>query len=354
MNKRALYWLCQTGGWTLFVVYELSRYPVMPGSLGRLVINGLVNVLLGIGITHLYRMVNLRQQWVNLPIRKLVPRALVGTVFITFIMAAINLPMDAWMFPEIFASQLSPVFFLYSFMGWGKYILIWTSLYHLFHYSERSARIELEKTQMERLLAEMELQRLRSQLNPHFLFNALNSLRALVLEDPKKAQAGLTKLAGLLRQALRNDRQGTVPLNRELQTVRDYLELESLRLEDRLALEWDLAPGTDHAPVPAMLLLTLVENAIKHGIATLPHGGTVRLRSRPTDDGQRLVVELFNTGTYQPPTSHDGFGLLNSQRRLALTFGPTAGASLNIQQHEPNTVLTTLTLPLPPAPAYEA
>jgi two-component sensor histidine kinase len=356
MHKRQLYWVCQFGGWALFIGYEATRFaPVLqeyiqrsggelsPGrEYGQLLLNGTLNILLGIGITHLYRYMALRYNWLNMPIRRLAPRALIGAAVVTAFMSGINLPLDYFMFPEVYQGQVDEAFALYSFLGWGKYMILWVSFYHLFHFAERSSTAELRRTQAERQLAEMELQRLRSQLNPHFLFNALNSLRSLVAENPRKAQEGITRLSNLLRQALKNDLQGVVPLEKELQTVRDYLVLEGLRLENRLTLRWNVEAGLEHVLTPSMLVLTLVENAIKHGIAPRPEGGLLSIEIRR--EGPNLVLDVLNTGRYEPTPEHEGFGLLNTTRRLQLTYGPAA--SLHITQLEPELVRTRLVLPL--------
>lgn len=341
MNRHTLYWICQLGGWSLFVTYELAGYFSYGAPLSKLLVNGAINVLLGIGITHAYRYVVIRREWSRLPLQVLAPRALLVVVFITLALNAVNLQMDQLMFPQLFEQANAVLVFVVGFLNWGKYILLWVAFYHLFLYAERNARVELEKSEIQRQVVETELQRLRSQMNPHFLFNALNSLRALVLEDPEAAQNGLTRLAKLLRQALKNDHRRTLPLKSELQVVENYLELEKLRLEDRLQVRWELAPGTGAVEVPSLLVLTLVENAIKHGIANQPSGGEIRFTSYFAH--HQFVLEIRNAGTYAPATAPDGFGLPNSIERLQLIFGKSA--SLKIGQEAPGQVLTRLVLP---------
>ncbi len=136
---------------------------------------------------------------------------------------------------------------------------------------------ELRQSELSRALQSAELKLLKSQLNPHFLFNSLNSVRALIAEDPSRARDAVTQLAGLLRYTLRSDHEELVTLERELKTVGDYLALESLRLGDRMRVELDIAAGAQEVRIPVMLLQTVVENAIKHGIAELPGGGVLRI-----------------------------------------------------------------------------
>ena len=125
-----------------------------------------------------------------------------------------------------------------------------------------------------------ELRLLKSQLNPHFLFNALNGLRSLIADEPARARDAVTQLARTLRYTLASGDEDLVSLERELEMVEDYLALESLRLAERLRVERDIAPDARTARMPAMLLQTLVENAIKHGIAALKQGGTLRIEAQ--------------------------------------------------------------------------
>jgi LytS/YehU family sensor histidine kinase len=118
-----------------------------------------------------------------------------------------------------------------------------------------------------------------AQINPHFLFNSLNSIRGLVVENPQKAQDMITRFAALLRYNLNRDRQHTVPLSQEAEVVEDYLALEAVRFEGRLRVQFTVDPSAESLQVPPMILQALVENALKHGIAKRPEGGDVRIHA---------------------------------------------------------------------------
>ena len=133
-------------------------------------------------------------------------------------------------------------------------------------------RFREKEVRLELALREAELRALEAQLNPHFLFNSLNSIRALVVENPPLAQDMLTRLANILRHNLHRDLMHTIPLSTELEAVGDYLALEGVRFEDRLRVSFAIDPAAAHMSIPPMLLQTLVENAVKHGIAPLPAG----------------------------------------------------------------------------------
>ena len=147
---------------------------------------------------------------------------------------------------------------------------------------------------MESLVKELQLKTIKSHINPHFIFNALNSIRALVDENPERARTAITELSNILRSSMQAEKTETTTLEKELSIVKDYLELEQIRFEDRLKVEYDIDEDTLDQQVPPMMLQTLVENAIKHGISKQLNGGLIRVTSDFTDRHHELIVE--NTG----------------------------------------------------------
>jgi two-component system, LytTR family, sensor kinase len=217
---------------------------------------------------------------------------------------------------------------------------LWSLIYHMFQYFERSKNTEIEKIRLKSSVKEFEVKALRSQLNPHFVFNALNSIRALVLENPQKAQQGITQLSNILRNSLVADRRKTVMLSEELKTVEDYLALEKVRYEDRLKVEVNINPDTLEVQVPPLMVQTLVENAVKHGISKPLHGGFISISARLQK--HFLYLDIKNTGTLQRLDS-GGFGLINTSQRLELLFG--AEASFKIKQESDNVVCAQVKIP---------
>ena len=202
---------------------------------------------------------------------------------------------------------------------------MWTIFYVAFsaprRYREKEVRLQLA-------LREAELRALEAQVNPHFLFNCLNSIRALVLENPALAQDMLTRLANILRFNLHRDLMHTIPLAVELEAVGDYLALEKVRFEERLRVQFAIDPAASEAAVPPMLLQTLVENALKHGIAHLPEGGDLIIRA--SLEGDTVRVEVENTGQVAL-SKGDGnqVGLANTRERLRILYGERARLELN-------------------------
>jgi two-component system sensor histidine kinase LytS len=175
---------------------------------------------------------------------------------------------------------------------------------------------------MRRLVAQAELRALQSQIHPHFLFNALNALYGIIPREAKGARETVLNLADIFRYFLET-RKTFLPLEEELHIVKAYLEVERLRLGEKLRTEIDVAPEALSIPIPVLSIQPLVENAVKHGIAPLPQGGLVRIEVRmEASGGLRISVE--DTGSGFAGASTGGVGLENVTRRLELCYGPGA------------------------------
>lgn len=221
-------------------------------------------------------------------------------------------------------------------------ILLWTTLYYIWHYIEASRKTELDKIQLEKVVKDLQLKTIKSHINPHFIFNALNSIRALVDENPGRARTAITELSNILRSSMQAEKLETAPLERELGLVKDYLGLEHIRFEDRLVIEYDIDEDTLDQQVPPMMLQTLVENAIKHGISKQVDGGTIKIISDFKDDHHELVVQ--NTGKLDAKINADGFGITSTQNRLKLLFGNQA--AFEIRNVNGNMVEAKVTIPV--------
>ena len=195
-----------------------------------------------------------------------------------------------------------------------------------------------------RQTSEAEMAALRAQINPHFLFNALNTVAALIRDRPDHAEATVEHLAGLFRDVLTASGQALVPLRDELRLVRRYLFVEEARFGDALTVTVETAPETDDVPVPAFAVQTLVENAVKHGIERKRGGGSVTVHARRAAD--HLTVTVRDTGVGLGPAGATfGVGLSNVRDRLDLLYGDAATLTVDPQD---DGVLATLHLPLSP------
>ncbi|GAB2770065.1 histidine kinase [Rhabdobacter roseus] len=339
MSKTRIYWTLQITGWTVLVMYEYLLYSAEYGFDSNYFFTSLANILLGITLTHLYRLVIRRWNWTALPMPRLVFRVGLSVLVLGVIMTAVNVPLDKAVLAENLVNH--PFLFWGYFSGWCKNLLAWILSYTVYHYVEQNRLADLDKIMLKTSMREAEAKVLRSQLNPHFTFNALNSIRALVMENPAKAQQSITQLSNILRNSLLADRRKTVDLREELKTVEDYLELEKVRYEDRLQYRLEADPTTLYWQVPPMMLQTLVENGIKHGVSKVMGGGFLEVSTELEE--QLLLIRIRNTGTLGT-TDSGGVGLLNTAERLSILYGKYA--SFRILQEKENVVCAEVRMPM--------
>ena len=195
-----------------------------------------------------------------------------------------------------------------------------------------NVRIEMKLEQQERLLLQARMQALQSQINPHFLFNTLNSISSLVRAEPDSARLMIVKLGNILRRLLRKG-DSFVPLREEFDFLDDYLDIEVARFgHDKLKVVKELEPPSLDCLVPSMILQPLVENAVKHGFSSRVDGGSICLRSRTSD--HRLVIEVEDDGVGMPiggatTSSGTGIGMQNVTERLQVVYGDAAELSIS-------------------------
>lgn len=220
-------------------------------------------------------------------------------------------------------------------------IALWVLIYMIWHYLERNRKDELDRLNLEKTVKDLELKTIKSHINPHFIFNSLNSIRALVEENPKRARTAITELSNILRSSLQVEKMETVPLSKELDIVKDYLALEQMRFEERLKVEMDIDEDTLRQAVPPMMLQTLVENAIKHGISKRINGGTIRIISRFTDKDFELIVQ--NSGNLENK-NNDGFGFKSTRDRLKFLYN--GNAYFKVEEIEGTKVQSKIVMPV--------
>jgi len=211
------------------------------------------------------------------------------------------------------------------------------------YHRDREAH-RLRAARLETRLAQARLQALTLELRPHFLFNALNTVAELIHEDPDAAERMVQRLGDLLRRTLETDGAREVPLARELALTRDYLSVEAVRFHDRLRVDYDVALDAESGRVPAMLLLPLVENAVRHGLAQRMEGGRVGIRARRAAD--RLELEIWDDGpgmTDLGMKAREGIGLANTRARLEQMYGDASG--LELVPRSPSGLIVRVVLP---------
>lgn len=194
--------------------------------------------------------------------------------------------------------------------------------WHAMTYYTQLRDRQVEAMELESLLHQAQLQTLRSQLNPHFLFNTLHSIAELVHRNPTLAEQLILRLGELLRQALRSSTEQEVALAEELDFIRGYVEIEQMRLGDeRLQVTWEIAPEALAAKVPSLILQPLIENAIRHGVTATTRPGVLAIRAGCDDGYLHLQVRDTGPGLPQPGKAQAGIGLSNTQARLRRLYG---------------------------------
>jgi sensor histidine kinase YesM len=378
MKKNQLYWMLQFGGWgglhvaNLFVLTFF--FPIFVSFVATV-----ASILCGVFISHIYRLYVKKRQWKDFTISKLIPRVVVSSIiqgailavfgFVTGILLVLVLAridpsiVDQMMgMPqvdgldeatmdkirqanmEVFKPSIIIFLALSFIISYAVYFLCWSAIYFAYQFLQKNREVEIEKWKLQATVKDAELSALKSQINPHFIFNSLNNIRSLVIEDSEKARDSITHLSDLLRFSIQFDPYEKVSLDKEMQVVADYLNLEAIQLEERLEYQLLMDKETKEFLVPPMMVQTLVENAIKHSINNLPNGGEIIVESKLSADFVTLYIK--NTGQMKSNSGSKrrGIGITNAKERLRLLYGEKA--SLVVENMNENFVCATVKLPI--------
>ena len=342
VNKQRLYWTLQIGGWTFYAVVQIVFSVLASDGQGvnvQRIIFLAYEAVLCLMLTHGHRNLMNRWRWLSLPMQRLIPRVILSVfclgVFIYLLRIPVSMPLG------IFTDSAFDVIKIFNGIVFYSFIFfLWTVFYFIYNYFERyNTSLKLEAS-----VKEIELNNLKSHLNPHFIFNALNSIRALVDENPSKSKEAINQLSNILRNSLVTEKRGLTSFAEELKVVKDYLGLESIRFEERLKTEFDIDRESNQFLVPPLMIQTLVENGIKHGISKLTEGGIIQLKTRVDND--YLKIYIRNSGKFHlngSAQNSNGLGLENTRQRLKLIYGDDA--SFRILTENDNFVLTEIIIP---------
>lgn len=204
---------------------------------------------------------------------------------------------------------------------------LWNTFYFGFHYFQNYKRTEINSLRYLAASKESELKSLKAQLNPHFIFNCMNSIRALIDENPANAKIAVTQLSNILRNTLLMDKSKEIALKDEMNLVNDYLNLEKIRYEERLGFEFKIHEDVLQCLIPPFLIQSQVENAIKHGISAFPGFGMIVVEA--FQEMSLLRIKVSNTGKLNTQTPLTGVGFKNSIQRLELLYGDQGKIFIN-------------------------
>ncbi len=320
MKRNNIYWISQITGWLLYSLINVTAIAIFSSITWKRVLLLLVYAAAGLLLTHIYRNMVKKKDWINLPLKKITPLVLLASLTMGIIVYSLYFTLNLLF--SIYELKESPLgTFAIGTLNSSSVIFLWSLIYFSVHLFENYKRAEIESYIWEAAVKDFELKTLKSQLNPHFMFNAMNSIRALIEEDPASAKTALTRLSNILRYSLKIERNETVPLEEEIQTVKDYLLLETIRLEERLKYHLNIDPKSEKVEIPPMMIQTLVENGIKHGIAKKTVGGMISIDTKVSDS--KLFIKIVNTGHLDEEAlkQSKGFGVSNTRHRLNLLYG---------------------------------
>jgi two-component system LytT family sensor kinase len=341
MSKKTVYWICQFGGWLFFVLSQSLFYKLTNVLNSSLATSQFMLFAFGIVLSHLYRNFIVNSKWLRINTASVIPRVIVAIILLATVHeyaqygaeSLLDISGNKHRDNVVIVANIVNLAFVYFF---------WSLIYFLVYFIQNYKKVEIENLKWAASINEIELNKLKSQLNPHFIFNAMNSIRALVDENPGKSKDAITQLSNILRNTLQMGKNKVISFDEEISVVMDYLALELTRYEERLKTYVKIDPLSRHFAVPPLMIQTLVENAIKHGISQLTYGGFVEISTKVADDF--LYITIRNSGQLKESTEEDtGFGIKNTLQRLQLLYSDSA--MLKISNESDTVVLTELRIP---------
>ena len=341
LNKKKLYWIAQIVGWLVYVLIVGVFNQLNGNEITHELLFSLLSIyFIGLSISHFYRGIIIKLNWMRLSIAHLIPRIFISVIGFGIIVYFVQtIVLEVFIADNNFMFEMADAF--PKIINWSLLFLLWSLLYFLFHFINNYKKEEIKNLRWEAARNEIELNKIKSQLNPHFIFNSMNSIRALVDEDPQLAKNAITQLSNVLRNSLMIGKKKLIPLSDELKIVDDYLSLEKTRFEEKLTIIKQIESNTENFLIPPLMIQTLVENGIKHGTSKLAEGGVVEIQSKL--ENEFLIVTIYNSGFYDVNhTPETGFGLLNTKQRLQLLYGNKAKFTI---ENENNRVKTVLMIP---------
>lgn len=331
-KKKNIYWTCQIGGWTFFAAVNLLFFKLSYNTNVKDIVGHMIWIPLGITTTHFHRFLLLKFHVLRLSILSQIPIVILLCFINAILFFILNVAVTSLL--GLIKYEVDLVANTSSILSTTGIFVFWSLIYFGFHFFDNYKRTEIQNLKLEANTKEIELNQLKSQLNPHFMFNSMNSIRALVDEDPRRAKIAITQLSNILRSTLMMHKNRFITLEEELGLVKDYLELEHIRYEERLSFSLDIDPSTLYLQIPPMMIQTLVENGIKHGISKYPEGGSINISTKK--DERQVTIRITNTGQLKAIVGQDnGFGVANTTNRLELLFGKHANFYLkNLNEKE--------------------
>lgn len=325
-NNTRYFFIAQAVGWAIFGVVNATVQSLIGTPFEFVVANAIYSVIAGLLVSTAYRYLIKDISWAAWRMVPLLVFILfssfalsVAWLLVSYVFFAISMPGLPFSFYEI----------LTNVVNGGLIYLVWNLIYFFFKYFAKSQQLTIDKWRLLAEAKEAQLGHLKAHLRPHFVFNALNNIKALVLEDPQRSRDMLINFSDLLRYSLQHDKNKLVSLADELDISRQYLELMSIQFEDRLNWSISVSEEATELLLPPMSLQMLVENAVKHGIAVRKEAGRIEIETRLVDHMLHLTVK--NTGRLDAAARMEnrlGTGIQNLRERLQIMYRGKAAFDL--------------------------
>lgn len=343
----SLYWKCQFLGWgTVSLYWAYTVYTRDNYGLFFTFLNYLLDIAIGISLTHLYRYFAKKYHWHKLSLNSLALRAIISILVLSIVyMELVDLK---WHFYWViirgkdYGLWESLTYWDPVFITGLRLMAIWILAYHLYHYHKNTLETARQNAELQVIAKQAQLNNLETQLNPHFLFNSLNSIKSLIIEDPKLARRAIDLLSEILRTSLYEKGEPFISIKEELALVKDFVALEKIRFEERLNIIINVDSDLENNLIPPLSIQLLVENGIKHGIDKRIQGGELKLSISKRENHVEIVVE--NPGKISKNNTKDGIGLENLTKRLQLHFD--GEANFELENIDNNLVKATLIIPI--------
>ncbi len=345
VQNKSPFWAFQFGGWGLFLIVILVANFLQSSFQWSNI--ALAFSVFGFGFltTSLYRAYVKKHDWISRSPKRLVIPIFIGSLITsltwTVLFLAVQLVIDSM--ADVASNSFDLVQLIVSFLNNLFLVLLWSLFYFAYHYFTIAQTARVARYKSEAAARDAQLNTLKGQINPHFMFNSLNNIRALMLEDVSRSREMLTKLSDLLRYSMTISEKRVVPLREEIAIVRDFLDLNKIQFEEKLQYQFQVDASLNDVQIPPMIVQILVENSVKHGISSNAKGGEVIIAARKEE--KTLILEVSNSGKWSADSKRSdshGIGLPNIRKRLQIIYGDQA--SLHLSQ-ENDLVTARIRLP---------
>lgn len=345
--KLSKYWKYQLVGWSLaslFWVY--SVYFEQGYNLHYTVVNFIFDVLIGVALTHSYKLI-IRNHRNNLFDKKRIFQLGLSIVVLAILFMLLN-NLKWYLYAVNISGEKANL--IESLLFWNpplitglRLMTIWVLAYHLYHHHYQQIALSAHNAELSIIAKQIQIDHLSNQLNPHFLFNSLNSVKSLISENPTKARRAVDLLSDLLRSSIYT-KESFITIEEELQLVYDYIELEKLRFENRLILKAIIDKSILHCKIPFLSIQTLIENGLKHGIQNSIKGGVITLSVTEKNGNVEITAQNPGELILLEETQNSRLGLNNLKKRLYLQYKEKSSFSLT--EKPKGLVIATIIIPI--------